>query len=59
MSTQVAGLIISQVRKFIIQEYPQEPSISGVVDRPAGYVRDYVEDSARSTAFTADAPFRY
>ena len=36
MNEQDAGMIISQVREFLKKEYPHEPSMSCVVDRPPG-----------------------
>ncbi|CAI7622066.1 unnamed protein product [Penicillium palitans] len=34
MNAQDAGMIISQVREFLKKEYPHEPSISCVIERP-------------------------
>lgn len=36
MNAQDAGTIISQVLEFLKKEYPHEPSMSCVVDRPPG-----------------------
>jgi hypothetical protein len=36
MNAQDAGMIISQVREFLKKEYPHEPSMSCVMERPPG-----------------------
>ncbi|KAJ5511765.1 hypothetical protein N7453_003868 [Penicillium expansum] len=36
MNAPDVGMIISQVREFLKKEYPYEPSMSCVVDRPLG-----------------------
>ncbi|KGO53433.1 hypothetical protein PEX2_060400 [Penicillium expansum] len=57
MNAPDVGMIISQVREFLKKEYPYEPSMCS--RPPAGYFRDYVEDSSKSIAVTADASFRH